>query len=437
MLTSTFMPQKSVFPDKTQRVTHVLADVTIAEFVSSVDPLMTRGMQRVAVDRLPTDRICSSRVYDDNGRILVNEGAKFTAHIRDGLLSRGITEVFVRCREPGKSTKLQGKTRTAEIYVPVFQTLKDWTGKAYDKECKQRFDVEFADLNNALQDTFAQCHDSSEDVDRIANVPETLLQVSVEDQDLAIASSCGDWKNGSFSSRSIAKASLAMAIGIELGYLSDEVIDLGMVALLHDWGISRLPANLQQNESQLGSEELWQYKKHPLVTAKLLQSQARVSSRVLTAITQVHERPDGSGYPLGLRGARISQLARTVAAVDTFFELIQPGRNRDALVPHDAAVILRRLAETDKLCSAPVDALVSRLSIFPIGTRVTLDDGLQAIVIRRTKDAITLPTVQLLGVSSDLDPIVPLYDSESRIVEVEGSRLGRKFLHCLESGNYY
>src|SRR5690606_37144878 len=63
---------------------------------------------------------------------------------------------------------------------------------------------------------------------------------------------------------------------------------------------------------------------------------------VLEAVTQMHERLDGGGYPAGLAGEQISLPARIVGACDVFCARIEPRAYRGGIAPEEALAILEQ-----------------------------------------------------------------------------------------------
>ncbi|MGE3835457.1 MAG: HD domain-containing phosphohydrolase [Acidimicrobiia bacterium] len=93
---------------------------------------------------------------------------------------------------------------------------------------------------------------------------------------------------------------------------------LHWAALVHDIGkIAVRPAVL--NKAGRPSDAEWQeLRRHPEAAAELIEPLRPWLGEWADAATQHHERPDGTGYPLGLRGAEISLAGRIVAVADAY-----------------------------------------------------------------------------------------------------------------------
>ena len=110
-------------------------------------------------------------------------------------------------------------------------------------------------------------------------------------------------------------AQYAVAIGTRLGLRADRVEDLKIAALLHDIGKIGIDDGVLRKPGDLTVEEYDWMKTHTLMGAKIL-AMMEFSSRVVEAVLFHHERVDGSGYPLGLRGDQIPIEARILAGAD-------------------------------------------------------------------------------------------------------------------------
>ncbi|SDB09986.1 HD domain-containing protein [Desulfonatronum thiosulfatophilum] len=99
----------------------------------------------------------------------------------------------------------------------------------------------------------------------------------------------------------------------------DEVA-LGL--LVHDLGMSKIPAFIRQKTTPLTREELEKIREHCWVGAKSLHSLNIRSDTVLKQILEHQERLDGKGYPQKISGKQISIVAQICAVADSFCAMI-------------------------------------------------------------------------------------------------------------------
>jgi HD-GYP domain-containing protein (c-di-GMP phosphodiesterase class II)/DNA-binding CsgD family transcriptional regulator len=120
-------------------------------------------------------------------------------------------------------------------------------------------------------------------------------------------------------------ADLAERIAVSLNLPPEEVVTIHRAALLHDIGLVAVPSFVLHKPAARLAEAEWEsLRLHPYYSQRIL---ARVP--VFGAASELaaahHERPDGEGYPRGLRGEQIPLGARVLAVADAFDELAHNG----------------------------------------------------------------------------------------------------------------
>jgi HD-GYP domain-containing protein (c-di-GMP phosphodiesterase class II) len=108
-----------------------------------------------------------------------------------------------------------------------------------------------------------------------------------------------------------------------------------LVGLLHDVGKIGMRDNILLKESQLTDEEIQEMKRHPVLSAKILEP-TTLPMEVIVAVRHHHERWDGTGYPDGLRGENIPLMARVVSIADAFDAMTSDRVYRPGMTCRDA-----------------------------------------------------------------------------------------------------
>jgi putative nucleotidyltransferase with HDIG domain len=104
----------------------------------------------------------------------------------------------------------------------------------------------------------------------------------------------------------------------KMGLSSEDRKLLELAALLHDLGKIGLPDSILNNEKSRLTDEQWHLvKQHPEIGVSILSHVAQLKE-ILPAIGQHHERYDGRGYPMGVKGKEISLFARIIAVADAY-----------------------------------------------------------------------------------------------------------------------
>ena len=123
-----------------------------------------------------------------------------------------------------------------------------------------------------------------------------------------------------FHSLNVAMLSLMMARDLKLP--PDQVRALGMGALLHDVGLTDVPAKILMKTAPLNQAERSFYELHCQYGVTIGQ-RLRLPPPVLAIIREHHELYDGSGYPARLKGEAVSQLGRIVVITNYYDVLLQ------------------------------------------------------------------------------------------------------------------
>jgi HD-GYP domain-containing protein (c-di-GMP phosphodiesterase class II) len=189
---------------------------------------------------------------------------------------------------------------------------------------------------------------------------------------------------------------LALLFGDFLKAPPVRLIELGNACLLHDIGMYKLPDSLRRSKAALSSDERKAMSAHTALGYRLLKGFSAAENVALAALEH-HERMDGSGYPRGLSGDRITEYARIIAGACSFEAMVSPRPFRAAAF--DLHTAIRELLQKDRkrYDDRVLKALVYTLSFFPIGTNVLLSNGGRGVVVRTDPARPRCPVVRVLA----------------------------------------
>ena len=160
---------------------------------------------------------------------------------------------------------------------------------------------------------------------------------------------------------------ISVAIGRVLSLPDDDLEVLRLGALLHDIGKIGVPDSVLMKPSGLTEAEFAAIKLHPVLGARILRP-VPFLARHIPIVELHHERPDGRGYPFGLRGDDIPLAARIVHVADAYDAITSARAYRAARPSGDALREIWRCAGTEfhaEIVAALANALPG----------VTSDDG--------------------------------------------------------------
>src|ERR671929_2357146 len=131
----------------------------------------------------------------------------------------------------------------------------------------------------------------------------------------------------------------SLRLGRELGLDEDQLRSLEFGSLLHDIGKIGVPDAILRKPAALSESEWVRMREHPLHGQKIL-SGIEFLEGASRVVAQHHERWDGTGYPLGLRGEQIDLNARIFAVADAYDAMTSDRVYRKAKTYEDAAAEL-------------------------------------------------------------------------------------------------
>ncbi len=155
----------------------------------------------------------------------------------------------------------------------------------------------------------------------------TKLMLSQTAQALAGAI---DAKDAYTSGHSRRVAEYSAKIARAYGKDEDFCQEIYLIGLLHDVGKIGIPGSIINKKGRLTDEEYEIIKTHPEKGGEIL-SKISMSPNLPIGAKYHHERYDGKGYPDGLKGEEIPEIARIIAVADTYDAMASKRSYRDSL----------------------------------------------------------------------------------------------------------
>jgi HD-GYP domain-containing protein (c-di-GMP phosphodiesterase class II) len=168
---------------------------------------------------------------------------------------------------------------------------------------------------------------------------------------------------------------------------------LGLGLLLHDIGKLVIPIDVLNKPGQLDEGEWQMMRSHPRAGVEMLRSDL-ISPLVKVVVRSHHERWDGGGYPDGLAGEEIHQLARIAAAADVY-DAVTSERVYAAARPPDVGVQIVLDGSGRAFDPDVVDVFKRVVAPYPPGTEVRLSDGRRGVVASVPPDKLDQPVVRI------------------------------------------
>lgn len=151
---------------------------------------------------------------------------------------------------------------------------------------------------------------------------------------MALASAI-DAKDTYTNGHSVRVAEYSRELARRMGRSMQEINDIYYIGLLHDIGKIGIPDQIINKPERLTKEEYQIVKDHPKIGAEILENISEIPSIAVGAHWH-HERYDGQGYPDGLAGEEIPEVARIIGVADAYDTMTSKRSYRDIL-PQDVA----------------------------------------------------------------------------------------------------
>ncbi len=230
----------------------------------------------------------------------------------------------------------------------------------------------------------------------------------------------------------------AISIGKRLKLGKRQLYDLGVAALLHDVGKSRVPLDLIQKEGALTEEEWRMMQSHPwygVLALFQMQQSTDLPYRGMVTAYEHHMKVDLTGYPRPIRRRNMSFFSKIIAVADGFDAATSRRSYQTPIQPDE---VLREMWTNRRrgYDHVLVKELVNMVGIYPVGTCLLLDTGEIAVVQTRNPEPELLnrPLVRI-AISPDAEPMepAPMVDLAEKAA---GGRFARSFVKVVDPSKF-
>ena len=331
----------------------------------------------IAPDALEVGYILDEDVYE-NRVLLIRKGQVVTDHIKELLQTRKTVKIVRHV--PEESVYLEkdlSDDRIVRLNEQVKTRITEDVTKLFD-------DIESdsnASLAQNISDTIVN------DVLKKDGVGLNLDELKVSDE--------YTFKH----SVDVAAGSIILAKYLGLG--ADNIRDIGTAGVLHDIGKIMIPNEILNKNGKLTDKEFAVIKNHPVYGYQMLSKNQSIAEPIRRAVLYHHEKFCGGGYPSGLKGNEIPLYARVLSVIDVFDALVTERPYHKAYSVADTLEIMYTMyAQFD---AEVFQAFLKSLIVYPIGSVITLSNGVQAQVIKTNKGYPLRPVVKDIKTGEELD----------------------------------
>lgn len=189
-------------------------------------------------------------------------------------------------------------------------------------------------------------------------------------------------------------AIISVGIGSICKYSKSRLLDLAVIALLHDIDLIK-SRHIIDKPAKLNEVEFKEITGHPLNAATFVGHKFSFTKEIINGILQHHERKDGKGYPAGLSDINIQDYAEIIGIADTYASMTHYRPYRKKVSPHIA--ILNIINTTKSLFSdSAIKALIAYVGLYPVDSWVELNSGEICKVVKINYNNPLRPVISIL-----------------------------------------
>ena len=378
-------------------------------------------MKSVSARTIPDQKYFTATAFLDGKYVLLSPETPYSEALRQRLIKWGFEEIHTEGEVSDSAASLPGVGAGTPDTAPLL-SIEEGAQESRIMREVQQFYSSLLGFTEKLFTDFATRNELPQRLvsERIKELVET---VRGKRKYILRLSALQNLDKNYIIEHSVKTAILSVAMGATLKQPPHKLIELGTAALLHECGMIRLPPQLYMSETGLTPRERKALTAHTLLGFKHLK-QFSYPLTVCVAVLECRENIDGSGYPRGLTGERVSPYAKIISVAGSYAAMISVRPYRGAGEPHEAVLAL--LTERGKKYDeSALRALLVNLSLFPLGTFVELSNGYRGLVVDSVEDNPKTPIVRIIVSASGEryadQPTVRTSDAQYHVVRALSS----------------
>lgn len=193
---------------------------------------------------------------------------------------------------------------------------------------------------------------------------------------------------------SIAVGILSTFLAKKMNFSSGDCIQIGLAGILSDCGMAKVQPTLLKKSGALTTAEFDEVKKHTIHGYTMLKKIPSIKEGVLLGVLQHHERTDGSGYPLKVKGSKLHPYSKVLAVADVYLAMTAERPYRSKQSPFKVLEMMMK-DQFGKFDHQVIRALLSGLSTFSVGSRVKLTNQEVGEIVFIEESQPTRPMIKL------------------------------------------
>ncbi len=329
-------------------------------------------MKRKRVEELEGGESLAKPILLEFGTVLIYEDTILKREYIDKLIELGIEEVYIR--------------EDKECDEAEQATIEEQVRQEYSNKVKQLLEHHVHNINSNIGQLKEVAQNIFEEVIQKKEVLDCVIEIHERSADIY--------------EHSVSTCVLSVLTALKLGIMPEQTKEIAVGSLLHDIGMRYIEVDVvNKNLSDMSAYEAAEYKKHPVYGYSAVEKAQWISQTAKSIILSHHECLDGSGFPLHTRNNDI--IRQIVAVCDAFDSMICGIGSRRRKV-HEAIEYVRYnsgIKFNKKVCSIFLEFIY----LYPNGTKIMLNNGKEAVVIRQNKYMKERPVIRMTETKETID----------------------------------
>ena len=298
--------------------------------------------------------------------------------------------------------------------VDVYENRNNSEEKSEEKKVIEfnKIEEEFTKISDELRTTFDKIFTYNDDF--ISDIREfsKRIQKEIKSQDLVIKNIVLHGSGSDVIYRhGVNVSALCSLLGMWLNMSVKQINLLVYSAILHDCGKIKLNSELLNKPESLTDAEYKEIKKHSVFGYDMVKKLQYIDKSVSYGVLMHHERVDGSGYPLGLKGDEIHPFAKIIAIADVFDAINSDRGYKNKKTPFEALRIVKE-ESLGRLDYEYVQVFLEHIISYYMGEEVLLNNGDRCKILQMNINNIQRPLLLKDGEFIDLAKHKELYIEE-------------------------
>lgn len=355
-------------------------------------------MRVVPIECVKDGAYLGKTIFDNDGRVLLRDGVQLNQNLLKKIKRIGIFSIYINddysSVEIEDIIKPEIRQKSIKVLKESFSSIEKYNINLNPSKSKK-------DVLKKREEYFNSINQIAEDLlDEILSKKNIMINlVDIKSMDNYTYQHC------------VNVAVLSLILGVQLQLKKSELMDLCIGSLLHDIGKVFIPKEILNKPDSLTEKEFEIIKEHTTKGYDYLKGSLDMSSPSRIIVLHHHEKVNGSGYPEGRTGERISKLSKIVSIADVYDALTSDRPYRRALSPNEAVEYILGSGQTQfdyKMVKAFAEVIIP----YPEGSLVKLSNGDIALVQKLYPNFPLRPEVKILKSEDDskINAIVELME---------------------------